>query len=198
MEQEQHENETPSGFLLRNLLKGLLWFAVIITAYILLEGYIEETLSQYMKVLAGRQLLLFSIFTVSEIVFGIIPPEFFMILWQHQGDLVQYIINLSILTIISYGAGVLGYYIGVTFAKTPFFKRIREQHLAQYEYSFRKYGMYLVLVGAITPLPFSATCMLAGSVRLPFKTFLLVCISRILRFVVYGWMVWSFPNWFNG
>ena len=194
---EQQDNETPSGFLMRNLLKGLLWFAVIITAYILLEGYIEETLSQHMKTLAGKELLLFSIFTTSEIVFGIIPPEFFMILWQHQGDLSQYIINLSILAVISYGAGVLGYYIGITFTKTAFFKRIRERYLVQYEYSLRKYGMYLVLVGAITPVPFSAMCMLAGSVRLPFKTFLLVCISRILRFAVYGWMVWSFPNWFS-
>jgi membrane protein YqaA with SNARE-associated domain len=182
---------------MRNLLKGLLWFAVIITAYILLEGYIEETLSQHMKTLAGKELLLFSIFTASEIVFGIIPPEFFMILWQHQGDLSQYTINLSILAVISYGAGVLGYYIGITFTKTAFFKRIRERYLVQYEYSLRKYGMYLVLVGAITPVPFSAMCMLAGSVRLPFKTFLLVCISRVIRFAVYGWMVWSFPNWFS-
>jgi membrane protein YqaA with SNARE-associated domain len=194
---EQQDNETPSGFLLRNLLKGLLWFALIITVYILLEGYIEETLSQHMKTLAGRELLLFSIFTTSEIVFGIIPPEIFMILWQHQGDLVQYIINLSILTVISYGAGVLGYYIGITFTKTAFFRKIRDRYLVQYEYSLRKYGLYLVLVGAVTPIPFSAMCMLAGSVRLPFKTFLLVCISRVLRFAVYGWMVWSFPNWFS-
>lgn len=195
---EQPDNETPSGFLLRNLLKGLLWFAVIITVYILLEGYIEDTLSQHMKDLAGREFLLFAIFTASEIVFGIIPPEFFMILWQHQGDLPQYIINLSVLAVISYGAGVLGYYIGITFSKTAFYKKIHEKYLMQYEYSLRKYGMYLVLVGAITPVPFSAMCMLAGSVRLPFKTFLLVCITRILRFGVYGWMVWSFPNWFNG
>jgi membrane protein YqaA with SNARE-associated domain len=40
--------------------------------------------------------------------------------------------------------------------------------------------------------------MLAGSVNFSFKTFLLICIARILRFAVYGWMVWSFPNFFNG
>ncbi|MBX2964757.1 MAG: VTT domain-containing protein [Cyclobacteriaceae bacterium] len=195
---QENNNETASGFLLRNLFKGLLWFAVFITAYILLESYLAETLSHEMNYLANQYVLLFSIFSISEIVFGIIPPEFFMILWQHQGDLTAYIINLSILTLISYAAGVLGYYIGYAFSKTAFFNRVKEKHLTQYENSLKKYGVYLVLVGAVTPVPFSATCMLAGSVRINFKTFLLVCISRIVRFAAYGWMVWSFPSWFNG
>ncbi len=193
----EQENDTPSQFLLRNLFKGLLWFAIIITAYILLEGYLEEKLSKEISNLANREVLLFAIFTFSEIVFGIIPPEFFMILWQHQGDLMVYCINLSILAVISYGAGILGYYIGVTFTKTGFFKRIKDKYLVQYEYSLRKYGMYLVLVSAITPVPFSAMCMLAGSVALPFKTFAWVCFSRVFRFAAYGWMVWNFPNWFS-
>ncbi|MCU0356114.1 MAG: VTT domain-containing protein [Cyclobacteriaceae bacterium] len=191
------EQDTPSGFLLRNLIKGLLWFAVIITAYIMIEGYLEETLSHEINHLANKKVLLFSIFTVSEIVFGIIPPEFFMILWQHQGDLLAYIINLSVLTVISYGAGVLGYYIGITFTKSHLFRKIYSKYLMQYEYSLQKYGMYLVLVGAITPVPFSAMCMLAGSVQLPFKRFLLMCLFRVFRFAAYGWMVWSFPNWFD-
>lgn len=191
------EQDTPSRFLFRNLLKGLLWFAVIITAYILVESYLEETLSHEINAIADKEIILFSIFTLSEIIFGLIPPEFFMLLWQHQGDLIIYIINLAVLAVISYGAGVLGYYIGNTFAKTTFFASIRERYLEQYEYSLQKYGIYLVLVGAITPIPFSAMCMLAGSVQLPFKTFLLVCLARIIRFTAYGWMVWSFPGWFN-
>lgn len=192
------DQDTPSRFLFRNLFKGLLWFAVIITAYILVEGYLEDTLSHEINHLANREILLFSIFALSEIVFGLIPPEFFMILWQHQSELTDYALNLAILTIISYGAGVLGYYIGFTFTKTELFQKLRNKYLVQFEYSLQKYGMYLVLVGAITPVPFSATCMLAGSVQLPFKTFLLVCIARVFRFAAYGWMVWNFPNWFNG
>lgn len=171
---------------------------MLITVYILLEEYLQETLSHEINHIANKEILLFSIFTVSEIVFGLIPPEFFMILWQHQGVITSYIINLTILSAISYGAGVLGYYIGITFTKTKLFQKLYTKYLVSFEYSLRKYGMYLVLVGAITPLPFSAMCMLAGSVQLPFRTFLWVCLSRVFRFAVYGWMVWSFPNWFNG
>ena len=190
------QEETRSGFLWKNLLRGLLWFAVIITAYILAS----EDIKVYQKEIndiGDRLPLLLAIFTVSEIVFGIIPPELFMLIWQSKGILSEYVINLTYLTLISYAAGVLGYYIGRYFSKTVMYQRISKRYLQQYDRQLKKFGIYIVLVGAVTPVPFSATCMLAGSVNIPIKDFLLICISRILRFAVYGWMVWSFPNWFS-
>ncbi len=192
----QEEEETRSSFLWKNLLRGLIWFAVIITAYILAS----EDLQVYQKEIndiGDRLPLLLGIFTVSEIVFGIIPPELFMLIWQSKGILSEYVINLSYLTLISYGAGVLGYYIGRFFSKTKTYQRINARYLTQYDRQLKKFGIYIVLVGAITPVPFSATCMLAGSVNIPIKSFLLICISRIFRFAFYGWMVWSFPNYFG-
>jgi membrane protein YqaA with SNARE-associated domain len=189
------QQETKSSFLIKNLIRGLLWFAVIITAYLLVQSELELYEEQINKVGDNIPLLL-SIFTVSEIVFGILPPEIFMLIWQTKGVLSEYIINLSILTIISYGAGVIGYFIGYYFSKTPSFKKIYDRYLKPQEANFKKYGGFLVIVGAVTPVPYSATCMLAGSIKYPFKLFLLICITRIIRFSVYGWMVWSFPNWF--
>jgi membrane protein YqaA with SNARE-associated domain len=196
----EEQEESHSSFLFRNLFKGFLWFAVIITVFILLEGYIQENFKSHIDDIRANPGILYGIYTLSEIVFGILPPELFMMIWILDDiDLSGFIINLSILTVISYGAGILGYYIGKTFSKTPFYQnRIREKYLKQYEKSLKKFGGYLVFVGAVTPLPFSATCMLAGSVNMNFRNFLLICITRILRFSVYGWMVWSFPNWFNG
>ncbi len=190
------QEETKSGFLWKNLLRGLIWFAVIITAYILAS----EDIKVYQKEInniGDRLPLLLGIFTVSEVVFGIIPPELFMLIWQSKGILSEYVVNLTYLTLISYAAGVLGYYIGRYFSKTSLYLRINERYLKQYDRQLKKFGIYIVLVGAVTPVPFSATCMLAGSVNIPIKDFLLICISRILRFAVYGWMVWSFPNWFS-
>jgi membrane protein YqaA with SNARE-associated domain len=197
---QQEEEETRSGFLVRNLVRGLIWFAVIITAFILLENYIQENFKSHIVEIRANPEILYGMYTLSEIVFGIIPPELFMMIWILDNiDVSGFVVNLSILAVISYGAGVLGYYIGKTFSKTPFYQqRIREKYLKQYEKNLKKFGGYLVLVGAITPVPFSATCMLAGSVNMNIKYFLLICISRIIRFAAYGWMVWSFPNWFNG
>lgn len=192
---KEEEEETKSSFLWKNLLRGLVWFAVIITAYILAS----EDLQVYQKEIndiGDRLPLLLGIFTVSEVVFGIIPPELFMMIWQSKGILSEYVLNLAYLTLISYAAGVLGYYLGHFFSKTNLYQRISERYLKQYDRQLKKFGIYLVLVGAITPVPFSATCMLAGSVNIPIKNFLLICVSRILRFAVYGWMVWTFPSWF--
>jgi membrane protein YqaA with SNARE-associated domain len=191
MEQE----ETRSGFLWKNLIRGLIWFAVIITAYILAS----EDLKVYQKEIneiGDRLSLLLGIFTFSEIVFGIIPPELFMLIWQSKGVLSEYVINLTYLTLISYVAGVIGYYIGHFFSKTNFYQKMSDRYLKKYDKQLKKFGIYIVLVGAVTPVPFSATCMLAGSVNIPIKDFLLVCISRIIRFAFYGWMVWTFPSWF--
>jgi membrane protein YqaA with SNARE-associated domain len=193
------EEESHSGFLIRNLLKGLAFFFVIVIAFYFLEEYIQDNFQSHIGDIRANPGILYGIYTLSEIVFGLIPPELFMMVWiLDKIEVSGYIINLSILTTISYGAGVLGYFIGKNFSKTPFYQnRIREKYLKQYEKNLKKFGGYLVFVGAVTPIPFSATCMLAGSVNMRFKYFLLICISRVLRFVVYGWMVWSFPSWFN-
>jgi membrane protein YqaA with SNARE-associated domain len=197
---QEPEEETQAGFLLKNLFRGLLFFAVIITAFILLEEYIQDNFKSHIDDIRANPALLYGIYTVSEIVFGILPPELFMMIWILDNISVQgFIINLSILTIISYGAGVLGYWIGKNFSKTKLYQeRIREKYLKQYEKQLKKFGGYLVFVGAVTPIPFSATCMMAGSVNMNFRNFLLICVTRVLRFALYGWMVWSFPNWFNG
>jgi membrane protein YqaA with SNARE-associated domain len=191
--------ETKSGFLFRNLIRGLLWFAVIITAFILLEGYIQDNFQEHINDIRANPGLLYGTFTLSEIIFGIIPPEFFMLIWVvDKIDVIGFAINLSILSVISYGAGILGYYIGNRFSKTSFYRlHIREKYLKQYENMLTRFGGYIVFVGAVTPVPFSAMCMLAGSVNLNFKNFLLICISRIIRFAGYGWMVWTFPSLFN-
>lgn len=191
--------ETQSSFLVKNLVKGLVWLVVILVAFILAEDFLQENFTRQLQNIKDKPLILYSIFFASEAVFGIIPPVLFMTTWKLLlgVPLSQYIINLIILTVISFVAGVLGYFIGKYFSRTRLYKRIEYRYLRQYNKQLRKYGSFLVLVGALTPVPFSATCMLAGSVSIPFNQFLLVCSSRVFYFILYGWIVWSFPNLFS-
>jgi membrane protein YqaA with SNARE-associated domain len=194
--EQQEEEETKSGFLFKNLLRGLLWFALIMTAFLLLESYLEDNFQHSIEAIQDKPLILFGTFFASEVFFGLVPPEFFMIVWiLHKIPLQQYIVNLSILTVLSYLSGVIGYYVGKNFSKSSVYKRIHQKYLQQYDRQLKRYGGYLVFVGAVTPVPFSATCMLAGSVEFKFKDFLLISIARVIRFAFYGWMVWSSPNW---
>lgn len=193
----EEQEETRSGFLIRNIIKGLLWFAVIITAFILAEDYIQTNFKNDIQAIHDKPVLLYMIFFTSEVVFGLIPPEFFMMVWiLHGVTIPAFIINLTILTLISYVSGIIGYLIGRNLSKTAFYKKIEEKYLTQYQGKLKRYGGFLVIVGATTPVPYSATCMLAGSINLDFKYFLLISISRIVRFSVYGWMVWKGSVWF--
>lgn len=188
---EPIEEETKSGFLFRNLAKGLLWFAVIIAAFVFLETYIQDNFSAQIEKMYDSVFAFYGIFTLSELIFGIIPPELFMYVYKlNKITLSNYIVDLSALTAISYGAGIVGYYIGRTFSKTAVFRRFRAAYLRSYQHQLRKYGGYIIFVGAVTPVPFSAMCMLAGSVNFPLKSFLLISITRVLRFAFYGWVVW--------
>jgi membrane protein DedA with SNARE-associated domain len=193
------EEESKSSFLIKNLLKGLLYLVIIVVAFVYASEYLNEHLKAYIEVLSDKPIILFSIFTVSEIVFGIIPPVLFMSTWKElvQVTLTEYVIYMIILTVISFLCGVLGFYIGKYFSKTAFYKRIEEKYLLQYNKQLRRFGVFLVIVGALTPVPFSATCMLAGSVHTPFKDFIWACSTRVFYFLVYGWIAWSFPSLFS-
>jgi membrane protein YqaA with SNARE-associated domain len=193
------EEESKSSFLIKNLLKGLLYLAIIVVAFVYAEEYLNEHLKHYIQVLSDKPIILFGIFTISEIVFGLIPPVLFMSTWKElvQVTLTEYVIYMMILTVISFLCGVLGFYIGKYFSKTRFYKRIEEKYLLQYNKQLRRFGVFLVIVGALTPVPFSATCMLAGSVHTPFKDFIWACSTRVFYFLVYGWIAWSFPSLFS-
>ncbi|HPH46397.1 MAG TPA: VTT domain-containing protein [Chryseolinea sp.] len=195
----QPEEETQSGFLLKNLVRGLIWLVVILVAFIYAEDFIQENFTRQLQNIKDKPLILYSIFFGSEAVFGLIPPVLFMTTWKLllNVSLSQYVVNLSILSVISFGAGVLGYFIGKYFSRTRLYRKLEYKYFRQYNRQLKKYGSFLVLVGALTPVPFSATCMLAGSVAIPFKQFLLACSARVFYFVLYGWIVWSFPNLFQ-
>jgi len=189
--------ETKSGFLFKNLLIGLVWFAAIITVFILTEDYLKERFHLYIGALQENHLAFFGLFALSEICFGLIPPELFMMISMlHNISATGFIVNLVTYSVISYVAGVIGYSFGRSFSKTKVYERIREKYLTGHEARLGRFGGFLVFVGAVTPIPFSATCMLAGSIKLPLKQFLLISATRLIRFGAYGWMVWKFPQWF--
>ena len=179
------------NFLVRNLLKGLLWFAILVTAYVLLKDRIEIQPESLVGRVSDNYLAVYLIFLASEVIFGIIPPEVFMAWAAEPGDATYYIGNVTFLAIISYGAGVLGYWIGRFLNQAVLYRYARRKFFTQYEVFFRKFGGFLLFVAAVTPLPYSAICMLVGSVKYNFRNFILISLSRFLRFAFYSYLLWQ-------
>ena len=183
-------NKDRIKFLLKNLLKGLLWFAAILVIYILVKDRIEIHPESLIGKVSDNPFAVYSIFLASEIIIGIIPPEVFMIWATKPGDPVLYIFYVSLLSLISYGAGIVGFYIGKLLNKAVLYRYARRRFFAQYELFFKRYGGFLVFVAAVTPLPFSAVCMLTGAADFNFRVFLLISLTRFLRFGVSSYILW--------
>ncbi len=180
-----------SQFLLRNLLRGLVWLTILITAYILAKKHLNFDFEMVLGPIYENVPAVFSIFLLSELVFGIIPPEFFMFWALRHENLVIYLENVVVLAMMSYFAGVMGYYIGSYFNSTKIYRLIRTNYLRRFEKLFYQYGGFLVVVAALTPLPFSGICMLVGAVKYNFRKFIWISLLRFVRFTIYGIIIWE-------
>ena len=87
-------------------------------------------------------------------------------------------------------AYVLGKYLG----EPVFLKLFKKKYYQQGEKFFEKYGIYAVLLGAVTPIPFKVIAWLAGIFEMPFIPFLIMTfIGRVGRFalVIYAFnFIW--------
>ena len=179
-------------FFLKNLSKGLLWLAVIVFSFVLLQRYAPEGyFKDLLQPLYDRPFLMYLIYTLSEIFFGIIPPELFMIWASKLGSVFLYIEAVFLLALISYGAGFIGFFFGRFLSTSLSFRYARRRYFDKYQAYLHKYGFFLLIVASLTPLPFSAICMLVGSAKYPFKSFLLYTLFRFVRFGAYSLVIWQ-------
>jgi membrane protein DedA with SNARE-associated domain len=178
-------------FVVRNLVRGIIWLAAILILYIFVQRYVNIDFFKWLKPLFEKKILVFSIFLCSEIVIGIIPPEVFM-LWALRFDsLNQYILIIAALSIMSYLAGIVGYLIGWYLNYTLYYRYLRRRFLNKIEERLNAFGLYLIIVAALTPVPFSGVAMLVGSVRYSYRKYLIFSLFRFIRFAIYAWIFWE-------
>lgn len=122
-------------------------------------------------------------FYVSETLLGLIPPELF-IAWS--GKTTSPIINLSLLALLSYLGGMTAYFIGRAVLKIPSVHDYLEVKMVKQLKMARKWGGILIAVGALLPLPFSISSLVAGMLNYDFRYWVLIGLLRFVRFALYG------------
>jgi len=131
---------------------------------------------------------IFSIFLSSETLLGLIPPEIF-ITWSLKT--VHPLMNLFILALCSYIGGGLSFYIGRGILALPSIHKHVEGKMAVHIKNIRKWGGFMIVVGALLPIPFSMTSLAAGFISYEFKNYLLFGLLRFVRFAVFGVAIFS-------
>ncbi|WP_194767513.1 YqaA family protein [Tamlana sp. I1] len=147
---------------------------------------INAALTELTEILPAYGVL--SFFFVSETLLGLIPPEIF-IAWADKMYSPWFF--LSILAVLSYAGGLVAYWMGRTITQIPSVHNYLEIKMEKQLKNSKKWGGFLIVVGALLPLPFSISCIAAGIIKFPFKAVCLYGSLRLLRFVIYGMVIFN-------
>lgn len=128
------------------------------------------------------------VFFASESFLGLIPPEIF-IAWADKTQMPLF--YLSMLAVLSYLGGIISYFIGRAIAAMPSVYAYLEVKMQKHVKMIRKWGGFLIIVGALLPIPFSLTSIAAGLIKYEFKHYLLFGLLRFLRFYLYAAVIFS-------
>ena len=178
-------------FLIRNTVRGLLWFVMIVLVFLLVRRLLPDDYQTLLEPVWENSVLIYIIFFASEVIFGTIPPELFMIWTLRTGNWAGYVLIIASFFLISYLAGIIGYFLGRVLRGTAIYRKLSQGYFKKYEKYIYNYSALLITVAATTPVPYSATCIIVGSVEYPFRRFLLYALTRVVRFSVYAWFVWE-------
>lgn len=179
-------------FLLQNGLRGFVWFGIILIAYFLFaEVVISKNPDLWIERFYAQPVIIYAIYLGSEFFFGLIPPELFMIWAYNKAGVSHYFINVAFFAVVSYGMGYIAFLIG-HFLNHKLPERYNLKKLLNKQAPLlKKYGLFLIIIAALTPVPWAAVCMLIGTTDYPAKRFLKYALFRILRFAVYGYIIFQ-------
>lgn len=171
-------------FIGKSLRKAIVPIALFVIALILFNKYvynINDGLERMTETFSTVGVL--TVFFISETLLGLIPPEIF-IAWSKKTD--DPVVTLAILATLSYTGGLITFFIGKASLRINSFRNYLETKLTKHLKNTSKWGGFLIVVGALLPIPFSITCLTAGMIKYPFKGVVLFGLFRFARFAIYA------------
>lgn len=177
------------SFVWRSIKKAILPILLFVAALWGIDRYlldVEDMLVRVTETYAPIEVL--GIFFLSESLLGLVPPELF-IAWSGKSS--SPILYLSLLATASYLGGVVSYGIGLAITKIPAVHEAMEVKLAKHIKNTRKWGGFLIIVGALLPIPFAMTSIAAGIIKFPFSSYLIFGLLRFARFYLYSLVIFE-------
>lgn len=176
-------------FILSSLKKVAIPFALIVGLLVFLEYYVldfENLFYSSTKDLSVPGLM--ALFFVSESFLGLIPPELFIAWVKTLSDPILY---LSVLALLSYLGGCVSYAIGKLIIRIPSLNNAIEGKMSKHIANIRKWGGFLIIIGALLPIPFSMVSIASGMIRFSFSKYLMFGLFRFLRFYLFALAIFN-------
>ena len=183
-------NKVRLFFFFKNFIRGLLFFAIALGFYKVSFSYLDLSSLKNQISFDFPSFFVFTLFFMSEVILGIIPPELFMIWAISSKPLGSYLFYVITFSFLSYIAGFTAFLFGKYLHNTWLYEFMKKNIIGKYERKISAFGWLVIVVSAITPLPFSATCAVVGAVGFDRKKYLFYSSARFLRYAIYGFFIW--------
>ena len=183
-------NKVRLFFFIKNFIRGILFFVVAIIFYKITFSYLDLSGLKDQISFDLPSTFVFLLFFMSEVILGVIPPELFMIWAITSKPLSSYFIYVISFSVISYIAGFVAFLFGKYLHNTWLYEFMRKNIIGKYERKINAYGWLVIVVAAITPLPFSATCAVIGAIGFDRNKYLFYSMARFIRYAIYGFFIW--------
>jgi membrane protein YqaA with SNARE-associated domain len=176
-------------FIGTSLRKAIIPIVLLVVGLLLFNKYIyniNDGLQTMTETFSTVGVL--AVFFTSETLLGLIPPEIFIAWSKKTADP---LLILAILATLSYLGGIISFFIGKAGLRIESIKNFLEVKMEKQLKNTSKWGGFLIVVGALLPIPFSITCLTAGMIKYPLKGVVLFGLFRFLRFAVYAWAIFQ-------
>ncbi len=171
-------------FVGQSLKKAALPIIAFVAVIILLDIFVIDFNQVFTHVTnTYAPISIFLVFLASESLLGIVPPEIF-IAWADK--MPAPFVYLTVLATMSYIGGIVSYFIGKWILRIPVVFNYVEIKMKKHLANIRKWGGFMIIVGALLPIPYSMTSMAAGTINYKFRNYLLFGLLRFVRFYLYA------------
>jgi membrane protein YqaA with SNARE-associated domain len=175
------------AFLRTSLAKVLIPVVAFIAGLWLIHEFVIDFNDLFTTIINKyNPIIILGVFFASESLLGLVPPEIF-IAWADKTA--RPIFFLTLLAFLSYLGGIISFFIGRAIANMPSFYDYFSVKMKKQVAMIRKWGGFLIVAGALMPIPFSITSIAAGLIDYRFKNYLLFGLLRFVRFYLYALVI---------
>ena len=169
----------------KNLIRLGIAFLIVLALVVIMRVIFGDYIEVFAEVLVdqfGFLGIFFSTLILDSLVLGISPDFVLFVAIAGEMNPFQILFTISTASIIG---GNIGYFIGRYLGNRKFVHKRIEPYERKGHYLMEKYGVWAVIVAAMTPIPFSTICWIAGMLEMKYTHFLAGAIWRIPRYLLW-------------
>ncbi|WP_196890491.1 YqaA family protein [Aureivirga marina] len=176
-------------FLRKNLKSLLIVVGIVVGIFFIIEKFVI-TMKEIFQLIVDNvpDTFVYVIFTASETILGLIPPDLFIMWSKTQGESIG--VNpwllVGVLATLSYLGGVIAYGIGMKIEHIPKIHYWVTNKYSDLFTNLKKWGGFFIVIAALLPIPFSMVTLISGITGYSFRWLLILGLFRYVRFFVYA------------